>query len=82
MAFSGLVSTWRPYAYHYVIQKHVKLIEPLKKQMSDGNSTCPLDPIDKKNYNGHFQVQWIQWTLSFGYLTPYACHYVIQIHVN
>jgi hypothetical protein len=54
---SGLVSTWRPYACHYVIQIHVKLIEQLEKQMSDGNSTCPLDPIDKQNSNGHFQVE-------------------------
>jgi hypothetical protein len=23
------------------------LIDQLKKQMSDGNSTCPLDPMDK-----------------------------------
>jgi hypothetical protein len=35
-------------------------IHQLKKQMSDGNSTCPLDPMDKKNSNGHFQVHWIQ----------------------
>jgi hypothetical protein len=32
------------------------LIDQLKKQMSDGNSTCPLDPMDKQNSNGHFQV--------------------------
>jgi hypothetical protein len=48
--------------------------------------------MDKQSSNGHFQVHWIQWihwTLSFGYLNglvstwcPYACHYVIQIHVN
>ena len=47
------------------------VIDRLKKQMSDGNSTCPLDPMDKQNSNGHFQVHWIhwiQWTLSFGYL--------------
>ena len=47
------------------------LIDQLKKQMSDGNSTCPLDPMDKQNSNGHFHVHWIQWihwTLSFGYL--------------
>ena len=44
------------------------VIDQLKKQMSDGNSTCPLDPMDKQNSNGHFQVHWIQWTLSFGYL--------------
>jgi hypothetical protein len=60
--------------------------------MSDGNSTCPLDPMNKQNSNEHFQVHaihWIQWTLSFGYLNglvstwcPYACHYVIQIHIN
>ena len=41
------------------------VIDKLKKQMSDGNSTCPLDPMDKQNSNGHFQIQ---WTLSFGYL--------------
>ena len=68
------------------------VIDQLKKQMCDGNSTCPLDPMDKQNFNGHFQVQWIhwiQWTLSFGYLNgtvstwgPWACHYVIQIHGN
>jgi uncharacterized membrane protein YukC len=47
------------------------LIDELKKQMSDGNSTCPLNPMDKQNSNGHFQVHWIhwiQWTLSFGYI--------------
>ena len=44
------------------------LIDQLKKRMSDGNSTCPLDPMDKQNSNGHFQVHWIHWTLSFGYL--------------
>ena len=68
------------------------VIDQLKKQMSDGNSTCPLDPMDKQNSNGHFQVHWIHWiqcTLSFGYLNgtvstwgPWACHYVIQIHGN
>ena len=66
------------------------VIDHLKKQMSDENSTCPLDPMDKQNSNGHFQVHWIhwiQWTLSFGYPNctvstwgPWACHYVIQIH--
>ena len=50
------------------------LMDQLKKQMSDGNSTCPLDPIGKQSSNGHFQVHWIHWihwihwTLSFGYL--------------
>ena len=47
------------------------VIDQLKKQMSDGNSTCPLDPMDKQNSKENFQVhwiQWIQWTLSFGYL--------------
>jgi hypothetical protein len=47
------------------------LLDELKKQMSDGNSTCPLESLDKQNSNGHFQVHWIhwiQWTLSFGYL--------------
>jgi hypothetical protein len=68
------------------------VIDQMEKQMSDGNSTCPLDPMDKQNSNGHFQVHWIhwiQWTLSFGYLNslvstwcPYACHYVVQIHIN
>ena len=68
------------------------VIDQLKKKMSDGNSTCPLDPVNKQNSNGHFQVHWIhwiQWTLSFGYLNgtvstwgPWACHYVIQIHGN
>ena len=68
------------------------VIDQLKKKMSDGNSTCPLDPMDKQNSNGHFQVHWIhwiQWTLSFGYLNgtvstwdPWAGHYVIQIHGN
>ena len=46
-------------------------IDELKKQMSEGNSTCPLDPMDKQNSNGHFQVHWIHWihwTLSFGHL--------------
>jgi hypothetical protein len=70
-------------------------IDQLKKQMSDGNSTCPLDSMDKQNSNWHFQVlwihwiHWIQWTLSLGYLNgilytwrTYACHYAIQIHVN
>ena len=66
------------------------VIDQLKKQMSDGNSTCPLNPTDKQNSKGHFQVHWIhwiQWTLSFGYLNgtvstwgPWACRYVIQIH--
>ena len=78
----GLVIT----AFKYMV------IDQLKKKMSDGNSTCPLDPMDKQNYNGHFQVHWIhwiQWTLSFGYLNgtvstwgPWACRYVIQIHGN
>jgi hypothetical protein len=87
---NGLLSTWCPYARHYVIQIHIN--GQLKKQMSDGNSTCPLDPMDKQISNGHFQghwIHWIQWTLSFGYLNglistwcPYACHYVIQIHIN
>jgi hypothetical protein len=68
------------------------LIGQMKKQMSDWNSTCPLDPMDKQNSNGHFQVHWIHWihwTLSFGYLNGlvstwclYAYHYVIQIHIN
>ena len=47
------------------------VIDQRNKQMSDGNSTCPLDPVDKQNSSGHFQVHWIhliQWTLSFGYL--------------
>jgi hypothetical protein len=44
------------------------VIDQQKKQMSDGNSTCPLDSMDKKNSNGHFQVHLIQLTLSFGYL--------------
>jgi hypothetical protein len=66
---NGLVSTWCLYACHYVIQYMV--IDQMKKQMSDGNSTCPLDPMDKQNSNGHFQVHWIHWihwTLSFGHL--------------
>jgi hypothetical protein len=130
---NGLVSTWCPYACHYVIQIYIDwptekanvrwtfhlsigsnghfrlaisvaqylhevhglaitsfknmVIDQLKKQMSDGNSTCPLDPMDKQNSNGHFQVHWIQLTLSFGYgrvstWGPRACHYVIQIHGN
>ena len=67
-------------------------IDQLKKQMSDGNTTCPLDPMNKQYSNGHFQVHWIhwiEWTLSFGYLNgtvstwvPWAGHYVIQIHGN
>jgi hypothetical protein len=47
------------------------VIDQLKKQMSDGNSTCPLDLMDIQYSNGHFQVHWIhsiQWTLSFGYI--------------
>jgi hypothetical protein len=32
------------------------VIDQMKKQMSDGNSTCPLDPMEKQNSNGHFQV--------------------------
>ena len=80
--FHGLVIT----SFKYMV------IEQLKKQMSDGNSTCPLDPMDKQNSSGHFQVywiHWIQWTLSPGYLNgtvstwgPWACHCVIQIHGN
>ena len=31
-------------------------IDQMKKQMSDGNSTCPLDPMDTRKTNGHFQV--------------------------
>ena len=68
------------------------VVDQLKKKMSVGNSTCPLDPMDKQNSNGHFQVywiHWIQWTLFFGYLNgtvstwgPWACHYVIQLHGN
>jgi hypothetical protein len=68
------------------------LIDQMKKQMSDGNLTCPLDPKDKQNFNGHFHIHWIHWihwTLCFRYLNglvstwcPYACHYVIQIHIN
>ena len=55
----------------------------MKKQMSDGNSTCPLDPMDKQNSSGHFQVHWIhwiQWTLSFGYLNgqhPHDVHMLV-----
>jgi hypothetical protein len=79
---------------HMLVNTSLKyiLMAQLKKQMSVGNSTCPLDPMDKQNSIGHFQVHgihWIQWTLSFGYLNglvstwcPYACHYVIQIRIN
>ena len=68
------------------------LIDQLKKQMSDGNSTCPLDPMDKQNSNGHFHRS-IGSIGSIGHfrngylnglvstLCPYACHYVIQIHM-
>jgi hypothetical protein len=31
-------------------------IGQLKKKMSDGNSTCRLDPMDTRKTNGHFQV--------------------------
>jgi hypothetical protein len=116
------------------------LIDQLKKQRSDGNSTCPLDPMDKTKFQWTFPgpldpldpldtfvwlsqwpsiymmsiclslrhsniywltnrkskcpmdiplVHWIEWTLSFGYLSgtvstwgPWACHYVIQKHGN
>ncbi|CAB4015368.1 Hypothetical predicted protein, partial [Paramuricea clavata] len=32
------------------------VIDQLKKQMSDGNSTCPLDPMDKQNSNGQIEI--------------------------
>jgi hypothetical protein len=32
------------------------LIDQLKKQMSDGNSTCPLDPIDTRKSNGQLEI--------------------------
>jgi hypothetical protein len=32
------------------------LIDQLKKQMSDGNSTCPLDPIDTRKTNGQLEI--------------------------
>jgi hypothetical protein len=47
---------------HVITSFKYKLMNQLKKQMSDGNSTCPLDPMHKQNSNGHFQVHWIQWT--------------------
>jgi hypothetical protein len=80
---SGLVSTWRPYACHYIIERHVNW--ETKKRMSNGNSICHSNPMDKQNSNWHFHVHWIHWTLSFDYLNslvstwhPYACHYVIK----
>ena len=32
------------------------LIDQLKKQTSDGNSTCPLDPMDTRNSNGQLAI--------------------------
>jgi hypothetical protein len=32
------------------------LIDQLKKQMSDGNSTCPLDPMDTPKSNGQLEI--------------------------
>jgi hypothetical protein len=32
------------------------LIDQLKKQTSDGNSTCPLDPLDTRNSNGQLAI--------------------------
>jgi hypothetical protein len=32
------------------------VIDQLKKQTSDGNSTCPLDPMDTRNSNGQLAI--------------------------
>ena len=32
------------------------LIDQLKKQMSDRNSTCPLDPMDTRKSNGQLEI--------------------------
>jgi hypothetical protein len=87
---NGLVSTWCPYACHYVIQIHINF--PTEKTNVRWKFHFSIGSNGQTNSNGHFQVHWmhwIQWTLSFGYLNglvstwrPYACHYVIQIHVN
>jgi hypothetical protein len=70
------------YTCHYVIiQKHVKLIEQLKKQMSDGNSTCPLDLIDKQHSNGHFQVQWIHGSNGHFRLAISMAYYLHDVHM-
>jgi hypothetical protein len=87
---NGTVSTWGPWACHYVIQIHGNW--PTEKANVGWKFHCPLDPMDKQNFNWHSQIHWIhwiQWTLSFGYLNgtvstwgPWSCHYVIQIHGN
>jgi hypothetical protein len=72
---------WYLHDVHMLVITSFKdiLIDQLKKQMSDGNSTCPLDPMDKQNSNGHFQVHWIHWTLSFGHLNGLAIVYMMSI---
>ena len=77
---------------HVITSFKYMVIDQMKKKMFSGHSICPLDPMDKQNSNRHFHlhsIQWIHWTLSFGYLSglvstrrPYACHYVIQRDVN
>ena len=71
---------WYLHDVHMLVITSFKymLIDQQKKQMSDGNSTCPLDPMDKQNSNGHFQVHWIQWIhwiqCHMLVIMPYACH--------
>ena len=69
------------------------LIDQLKKQMSDGNSTCPLDPMDKQNSNGHNStcpldpmdqnsnwIHWIHWTLdTLEWLSQWPSIYIMSV---
>ena len=59
LAFSGTVSVAQYlHKVHGLVITSFKymVIDQLKKQMSDGNSTCPLDPMDTRKTNGLFQV--------------------------
>jgi hypothetical protein len=38
------------------------LIDNQKKQMSNGHSTCPLDPMDTRKSNGQLEVHLIHLT--------------------
>ena len=57
------------------------VIDQQKKQMSDGNSTCPLDPRGKQNSNGHFQVHWIHWINRHFRLAISVAQYLHDVHM-
>jgi hypothetical protein len=54
---NGLLSTWRPYACHYVIQIHINW--PTEKANVQWTFHLSIGPMDKQNSNGYFQVHWI-----------------------